>query len=388
MLVSAGLLALSAAAAAEPRCIEPNPKAGQSLAVVVDAAPLVHTGQILPSGPLVAPTPPADQVRQAFTQLEDALKSAGSSAARVVKLNVYVNHPSVSALVEKELAARFSGKHQPAVALVQTPLTNPSTVVALDAVATADAPATPGVFKVKPAGGATASPAAVLPAGPQVYISGQAEKGDGTVADATQKTMASLFKTLEFLKLTPADVVHVKAFLTPFSDAKTALKEMAQAFGETAAPPMSVVQWESSLPIEIEMVVAARPADGAPRIEFLTPPGMTASPVFCRVTRVHAPQTIYVSGLFGSAAEPSSAGEIREIFAALQRAVEAGGGDLRHLAKATYYVADDDVSKLLNELRPEFYDPQRPPAASKAKVVGSGRAGRTITLDMIAVPRE
>ena len=62
------------------------------------------------------------------------------------------------------------------------------------------------------------------------------------------------------------------------------------------------------------------------------------------------------------------------------------GSDLRHLVKATYYVADDNTSRLLNELRPEYLEDGRAPAASKAMVPGTGSDGRTITLDMIAVP--
>jgi len=57
-----------------------------------------------------------------------------------------------------------------------------------------------------------------------------------------------------------------------------------------------------------------------------------------------------------------------------------------NLAKATYYVSTDATSKALNVLRPNYYDPKRPPAASKALVPGVGREGRTLTLDMIAVP--
>jgi enamine deaminase RidA (YjgF/YER057c/UK114 family) len=60
--------------------------------------------------------------------------------------------------------------------------------------------------------------------------------------------------------------------------------------------------------------------------------------------------------------------------------------ELRHLVKATYYVSDDDVSRLFNELRPEYYEDGRAPAASKAMVPAVGFSGRTITLDMIAVP--
>lgn len=66
--------------------------------------------------------------------------------------------------------------------------------------------------------------------------------------------------------------------------------------------------------------------------------------------------------------------------------LKASGSDMRHLAKATYYVSDNDASAKLNELRPKFYDPQRPPAASKAQVFGVGVADKSLTLDMIAVP--
>ena len=53
--------------------------------------------------------------------------------------------------------------------------------------------------------------------------------------------------------------------------------------------------------------------------------------------------------------------------------------------KATYYITDEDASRALNELRPKYYDPARPPAASKATVAGVDPAGRNVTLDMIAV---
>ena len=54
----------------------------------------------------------------------------------------------------------------------------------------------------------------------------------------------------------------------------------------------------------------------------------------------------------------------------------------------TYYVPDQDASDMLNKMRPEFYDPERPPAASKVMVHGVARSDRTLTMDMIAVGRE
>ena len=86
--------------------------------------------------------------------------------------------------------------------------------------------------------------------------------------------------------------------------------------------------------------------------------------------------------------QPGTGGEqVAGVFDRLKAVLARTGSDFRHLAKATYYVSADDASRKLNELRPRYYDPKRPPAASKAVVPGVGMAGRTVTLDMIAVPK-
>lgn len=376
-------MCLSADPRPEPKSIEGDPKTGQALAVVSEWGHLAYLGQILPTGPGVSPTPPEEQVADVFRQLDRLVTPKG-----VLKLNVYVNEPSIAGLVTKELARRYSGSYQPAVCFVQTTLPGGGVIVALDAVAEAGAPPSEGmVRREKPMVKGRPSPLAFLPPQGTAYISGQAEKGDGTLADATKKTMESLFKTLAFLECRPADVVHIKAFLSPMKDSTSAIKEIVAAFGEEIAPPVSIVEWKSTLPIEIEMVVSSRRRPDAPRIEFLTPPEMKASPVYAKVVRVNQPGQIFVGGLYGKTDMPSSADEVRDIFATLKRVTEAAGSDLRHLAKATYYVADDAVSAQLNTVRPEFYEADRPPAASKAMVTGTGQLGRTLTLDMIAVPK-
>jgi len=103
------------------------------------------------------------------------------------------------------------------------------------------------------------------------------------------------------------------------------------------------------------------------------------------VARINHGPTIYVSGLYGLKAD-SAEDEIVAILAALRQILESTGSDLRHMAKATSYVSTADASRKLNEIRPKYYDPRRPPSASKAEVPGVGMAGRSVTLDMIAVP--
>jgi enamine deaminase RidA (YjgF/YER057c/UK114 family) len=107
--------------------------------------------------------------------------------------------------------------------------------------------------------------------------------------------------------------------------------------------------------------------------------------------RVAASPLIYVGGLSldrdGDRADAKAAErEVRGVLDNLGRVLDAAGSDLRHLAKATYYVSTDATSAALNAVRPSYYDPARPPAASKALVGGSGRPEAGLVLDMIAVP--
>jgi hypothetical protein len=121
-------------------------------------------------------------------------------------------------------------------------------------------------------------------------------------------------------------------------------------------------------------------------VEFITPPGMTASPVFSRVTRMAAGPSIYFAGLYGDSEQDGDA-ETLEIFEKLGVLLDKTGSDIRHLVKATYYVSTDEASRKLGERRLKIYNPQKPPAASKAPVSGTGREGKTITIDMIAAPQ-
>ena len=364
--------------------------AGTSKAVIVGPATLAHTTQILPldaEGRVPDKGQPAAQVRRGLDNLDGALKAAGSKLERSVKINVYATSNEVVAEVNRALAKRFPGEVRPTVSYVVGKLSHPDALVALDAVAVAeDAGKAVKFVSGDKASGGRVSAAALLPPGPRVYVAGQAEKG-ATPAEATRKTLAGLKATLKFLGLNESHVVQAKAFLTPITAADEVTKEFEAFFGKGKVPPLAFVEWQSTLPIEIELVAASpapkrRPFD---EIEYLTPPGMTASPVYSRIARVHAERTIYVGGLY--AARPGDgAAQVADVFAQLGKVLETTGSDFRYLAKATYYVSDEDASRKLNELRPKYYDPRRPPAASKAMVPGVGVKGRTITLDMIAVP--
>lgn len=369
---------VSTAQAASFRAVQADPATGSAAAVVVDAVPLVHTAQLFPtgSGSISA------QVESLLTRLDKTLQQAASRLEKAVKINVYVAEQPTVAVVQAALAKRFSGSHPPAVSYVQTRLPG-GAAVAVDAVAVSTPSDQPAAKQVS-----RGPDYAVLPAGSRVYVSGQLEKGK-TLAEATQATLGSLRRSLAGVQLGDEHVVQVKAFLHPMEQADAVRRAYAEFFSKAPAPPLVLVEWGSANSIEIELI-AASPQPRQPQadtLEFLTPKGMTASPVYCRMCRVHAPETVYISGLHSRKAGDGLA-QVTDIFEQLRGILAETSSDLRHLVKATYYVSDNDASQKLNELRPRYYDPKRPPAASKAPVTGVGRAQRTITLDMIAVPKK
>lgn len=329
--------------------------------VVAKSTALARTTQLLPKDTTSLQT----QVLSLQEQLAELRADYPSN--ELVQLNLYVS--GIDALVELQRTLMPSFASQPpALTVVETDLPGEA-AMALDA-----------LFTISGTDDVQWLPKLTLqPAGNTVYISGQAEKADD-LRTATRKTYEGLMRTLEFLKLRPQAVISIKAFCAPMTDAETVVQVTREFFPDNT-PALSLVEWRSSLPIEIEMVVSNAGAEVKEPVEYLTPPWMTKSPVYSRIARVGNVPVLYVSGFYSSGSPEE---QVRGLFRLLTEVCQQAGTDLRHLAKATYYVSADDVSRAHNELRPEYYDPERPPAASKAMVAGIARTGSTITMDMIA----
>jgi enamine deaminase RidA (YjgF/YER057c/UK114 family) len=387
-LACSGMISFGQSISAIPSENEP----GISKAVIVNNVPLAHTAQMLPvnqKGELVGKGNLSAQIDQIFKNLTLA-SSASVKPPQFVKINVYLARPEFAAQARKILSKKFSnpkeksaGTTPPAISFVAGDLPLPEAMVAMDAILVAS-----GQFSfVKRSGMGNTTTGAVLPTNGVVYISGQADKGE--LPEATQKTLAKLKDTLDFLGLAKQDVVQCKAFMSPMTGVDAVKKEFEKFFTGQAVPPLVFVDWISKeYPIEIETIVAGKPApESAPQMEFLTPPGATASPVYAKVVKVNRGKLVFVSGLYGAAMDNAES-EITEIYSSLEDALKKAGSDLKHLAKATYYVSNSQTSGKLNDLRPKYYDPKSPPAASKATVKDVGMVGKGITLDMIGVVSE
>jgi enamine deaminase RidA (YjgF/YER057c/UK114 family) len=379
--------------------------AGMSQAVVVQGLPLVYTRQLLPldaQGQLVGEGSADRQIEQVLDNLEAVLDAAGSGLDKLVRLNVYALSHQTAGRVRELLSKRLDPACRPAITAVLTPMTHRKAVVAVDAVAVAVATNghQPEVGRSVPgeavalqrveavAGEKDCADVAVMPSGGVAYLSGQPESG-GLAVSAVAKSLSTLLGRLDQLELSPAQVVQLKVFLTPASSADEALREVKRLFPGQLTPPVVFVGWIASAPVEIELVAQLPPmlrAPGQPAetIEYYNPPEVKPSPAFSRVALVRAQRQIYISGLSARAPGDGEA-QARDVFAQLESVLAKTGSDMRHLAKATYYVSDDDGSRGIDILRREVLDPERPPAASKVTVYGVGQSDRTLTIDMIAV---
>ena len=364
-------------------CITPDPATGSSKAVLFTDRALIHTTQILPD----AGGTPAEQAAGALRRLQTILKEAGHADATAVRLEWCVQDNATRVAVQQVMAREFSGAHKPAATFVAGKMRDPKISLALNAIAVARPNANVAKPTIVPTSLGNVS---LLPRGGVTQVSGDLVKG-ATTREYAKNTLASLLKSLEFLHLTKADAVQFKVFIQPIEEAGHVIEAFQEVFGGAAAtPPITFVEWQGAQPsLEIEMVAAATPTQAgavAHGVSYLTPTGMTEPTVYCRVAAANSPSHIYVSTLT-STKPGDGAFQERDIYAQLQVILSQCNGNFDQLVKATYYTSDNDGSKGLVDLRPSLYNPKRPPAASKAGVTGTAFEGRTLSVDMIAVPR-
>ncbi len=356
-------------------------------AVIVSGGALIWTTQYLPAGESQAPE---EQLASCLEQMEKDLNANASSLNFLVRLNIYCASPDILSAVRKQIARHIPAEHAPVISGCITELPH-GAAVAVDAVAASSAENLSAV--------ACHQGLAVMPSGSRIFISGQAEQHED-LAEATRRTLQSLSDTLRFLKRSDADIVQLKAFVQPMTKSDVVRAEVEKFYGDRGAPPLVQVAWKSSAttPVEIEIVAwggsgqdslaEGLPASPLSETEYITPPGFTQSAVYCRVCRVNSDAIIFIRGMTGDPRKDRAADEeVRSVFAVLNSILERTGSSLKHLVKATYYVSSDPVSASLNKLRPDYYDPQRPPAASKAMTeFVDGEQG--LMMDMIAVPEK
>jgi enamine deaminase RidA (YjgF/YER057c/UK114 family) len=361
--------------------VNPDVATGASEAVIVKGKqiPLVFTDQIRPRNP---GDPVSKQFSDVMEQLREHLKPAGSGWGALVRMHYYVRVDETADAIRGVMARVFKDVHKPATTFSRGELEFTDAAFAMDVISFSGEVPSEGPPSIR-----RTDHAIVVPSGPLLFISGEARNGSLDVA--TRETLVALESTLKLAGCTWADVVQIKSFVSKMPEVGRVRSIVNEHLGEQPKPMLSFVEWlSSSFPIEIELVARVPTERGdkmSGTVEFLNPPDVAKSPVFSRAAIVKSERLLFTSGLYGDGADAGA--RIRDIFGKVRALSEQAGSNLEHLVKATYYVQDAESSKLLNDIRPEFYKPERPPAASKAIVRGVGRTDRKITVDMIAAAK-
>lgn len=341
-------------------------------AVIVGPAPLAHTGLIMPLNDAGKLVEKEQQVNQAFSNLTRALESVEAKNKDIIKLNICVASMELLPVIKEQIAKRFAKGKEPAVTFIINKLPYPGALLGMDAVAVA----------VHTGNKVVRSPqAAVLPKGGVVYISGMA--ADGHLPEATTNTLQQLLATLQFLRLNKEHIVQVRAFVQPIDSAAKVEKEIKTFFSGSTLPPVVYVGWDSKKPlVEIELI-AASPAGSTAPIEYITPAGVTPSPVYAKVVRINHGKKIYLSGLYGQGNDVQT--QLQNVFDTLKDRMKQCGSDMDHLAKALYFISGTEASNSLTEVRKKYYNPERPPAATKGLLNQPVLGSSHILVDMIGV---
>lgn len=369
----------------EVRCVKLGEEEESPSAVCIQGYPLVFTGQVLPEDGGAAEHTLDAEIKLAWGALEAVLEKAGSIKEKIVRLNCCISQEGDAAQVIGFVRRQFPNEWLPAISMVVTPLPREKARIAFDAVAYLEEQ--PADLKTIRLSGESGRPsdAVICPPGGLVFFSGQPDKSP--LPAAAENAIKALLETAENLHVEKKDILQIRVFLQPVSEASTVLKVLEQVFPEGTMPPVIFTEWIASAPIEIEMIarLPQQAISGSDRVRFWNPPGVKPSPTFSRVTIVQTDRLIFLPG-FLSRKDGSGQEQVDDIFAQLTEGLKQTGSDFQHLAKATYYVAEKDASDAVDAARKKLYDPDRPPAASKVTIHGVGQAGRTVSVDVIAVP--
>lgn len=351
---------------------------GQAEFVRVPDTTLYFSPHLLPRPS--APVDAAGQLESILDDLAIRLRAVDSDARQLLRLTLTLVDESDQAAAAAVLARRFP-EHAPAVTWLGSPVAESHARVAVEAIAASPRPVS--VTTITSDGGA------LLPAGPRIFLSGQAERGQD-VPESVALTMASLLRSAEELGGSASGVAQIRVFLRPFSSHADALAKITPLFPRNHCPPVLVSEWTLPIPVEIEMILAgdSRPsADPAP-LRFPVLAGKPRSPRFSHAAMVGAGVPLVFLGGIAADSPLTPADEWPALFAHLGLVLGRAGSSFRLLVKATYLLEDESPRPSLNDTRAVYYDPLRPPAASAVGVRSVGIPGRAASLDLIAVPRD
>ncbi|MCP4855545.1 MAG: hypothetical protein GY903_13725 [Fuerstiella sp.] len=362
-----------------------KPESAFSYAVTVERGDLAYTRQIL----AIDADPGDFGAGELIKKLETIAALRDAKLSDVVRLNIFLadERKVLRAAAEKMVVDHWPAGKTPALTFIpgripgNVPLACDA-VIALNQESQNVVPITDSEAKSQLKVAAFVAPAAR----DIIYASGRAMKGKA-YEESVPLAIDALLKDYVFTQgATRNDVLQIRAYIGDLDHWVKAKKLIQQTLAADVAPPIVFIQWARNDSVEIEFITSAPyKAKTTETVSFKTPKTLKKSPVFSRIALLHSDTLTFMSGMVGSTNHNPEM-QVASLFDELQLRAKAVGSDLRHLVKATYLVSDQHVDQAVNALRPNYYDPERPPAASKIFRKSIGVDGRHLLVDMITVP--
>jgi reactive intermediate/imine deaminase len=123
---------------------------------------------------------------------------------------------------------------------------------------------------------------------------------------------------------------------------------------------------------------------------FINPDTMQSPDGYTHIVEVTSGRPVYISGQVALDREGELVGDdirsqTRHVFENMRAALAAVGGTLGDVVKLTTYVLDITEMPAVREVRNEYFDPRRPPAATAVQVARLEPDGVLLEIEAVAV---
>ena len=300
------------------------------------------------------------QVESAFSSIVRRLQQAGATVNDVVKMRAFVKNltPDLyGPLAEVRLQTFPEGAWPASTVAGVEALALDSFLVEVEVVAVvAEDGVDLSIERFAPSNGFSGAVAVTGHGVTTVYIAGQVGQGEGLTAQ-TGSVWSRISQRLEEAGASYADLVKTNIYivdLDPESDLTAYRAGVPAAMSNLDRKPASTLLGVPSLAsdpflVEVDAVAVVGAQGQVVEREFIDPVGSFTQVV---TTRGSGPKTVYLSGQVGRPGDSLSE-QASQAYTNLSRRLEAAGGSLADLLKATVYIRGyrDEDRQVLGPVR-------------------------------------
>jgi enamine deaminase RidA (YjgF/YER057c/UK114 family) len=211
-----------------------------------------------------------------------------------------------------------------------------------------------------------------------VFLSAQMAASDGPtdpVEPLTAKALAGLRESLKNVGLEAADVARVTCYFSSLDSVAASRKLVEAEYPRAALNYVQPTRSAEHALAACEAVARAHQAPPGGTLRIAPEDGQSPAAF------IVAPQVVFTGtqNSFGYQEQ-----DTRLAFGRLQKALEQAGASLRDAAYVRYYPLSTGITAQIRKVRPEFFDPARPPAGTLVLVEGLTSMDAGFAVDVVA----